>query len=554
QILHNLVGNAIKFTETGYVAVSAIQEEDMLALKVTDTGTGVPEEKIDLIFKEFEQADNSNTREFVGTGLGLSITKKLVELHGGTIDVVSKIGKGSTFTLTLPITEEIPQPSGTRLEVAKVISEPSKSLKKSIGETSSNGIGEINILVVDDEPVNQTVLANFLISSRFKITPALNGEDALKALESGQKFDLVLLDIMMPKMSGFEVCQKIREKYLPNELPVIMITAKNQVSDLVQGLSTGANDYITKPFSKDEFLARVKTHLNLFKINTAYGRFVPHEFLKALGRESIMDVRLGDQVEGEVTVFFSDIRGYSTLAETMNPEENFNFLNAYLRRVGPIIKKHNGFVSQFLGDGIMALFRHSAKDALQAAIDIQREVDRYNVKRQKDKRQTIKVGIGLHTGSLMLGILGDKDRMDASVVSDTVNTASRMEGLTKHYGANIILSKSTLEHLGDTHSFNYRGLGQVQVKGKLKAVNIYEFYDGEKKEVIALKKQTQAVFETGLNCYYQKDFTHAAIAFQEVLDVIPTDKAAQLYLQRSAEFMVKGVPEDWTGVEAMSSK
>ena len=166
----------------------------------------------------------------------------------------------------------------------------------------------------------------------------------------------------------------------------------------------------------------------------------------------------------------------------------------------------------------------------------------------------MEVGIGIHTGTLMLGIIGDLERMDAGVVSDTVNTASRMEGLTKHYGAPIILSKNTLDQLPDSHKYNYRGLGQVQVKGKAKSISIYEFYDGEDLEGIELKQRTQTVFETGLNCYYQKDFTHAATAFQEVLDLIPADKAAQLYLQRSAEFMVHGVPEDWTGVEEMSNK
>ena len=373
QIFHNLIGNAIKFTEQGAVTVSAKHEKNLIRISVIDTGIGIPEDKIDFIFKEFEQVDASTTRQFVGTGLGLSITKQLVELHGGTIEVHSQMGEGSTFIFTLPVTSQPAMPSSSTLEVAKVQSDQDGKQAPTLIGDEQYGSGTIKVLVVDDEPVNQTVLSNFLSSDLFAITPALNGAEALSVLAK-QKFDLVLLDIMMPKMSGFEVCQKIREKYLPSELPVIMITAKNQVSDLVEGLSTGANDYITKPFSRDEFLARVKTHLNLFKINTAYGRFVPHEFLKALGRESIIDVRLGDQVQGEVTVFFSDIRSYSSLSELMTPEQNFNFLNAYLHRVGPIIKKHNGFVNQFLGDGIMALFRHSAEDALKASIAIQREV------------------------------------------------------------------------------------------------------------------------------------------------------------------------------------
>jgi len=118
-------------------------------------------------------------------------------------------------------------------------------------------------------------------------------------------------------MSGYEVCQHIRKQYLTSELPVIMVTARNQVADLVQGLDLGANDYLAKPFTKDEFLARIRTHLNLHRIHRATGRFVPHEFLRSVGRDTITEVALGDHTEQEVTIMFTDIRDYTTLAETM---------------------------------------------------------------------------------------------------------------------------------------------------------------------------------------------------------------------------------------------
>lgn len=565
QILHNLIGNAIKFTESGEVTVGASHRDalhdddaspggsEMIQISVSDTGIGIPKDKFEMIFQSFEQVDASTARSYGGSGLGLSITKQLVELHRGKIWVDSVIGNGSTFTFTLPVSKEKPEPLDAVLHLAKVRETKAVDFP-AIEAGAYRGNGDINILVVDDEPVNLQVLANHLGSLNYHVEQAINGEQALKAIGSGKKFDLVLLDIMMPKMSGYEVCQKIRETYLPSELPVIMVTAKNQVDDLVEGFSSGANDYLAKPFSKTELLARIKTHLNLHHINTAYGRFVPHEFLRSLGRESILDVKLGDQVHGEMTILFSDIRGYSALSESMAPEENFNFLNAYLRRVGPVITRHNGFVSQYYGDGIMALYLGQPSDAVSAAIDMHKEVAAYNLNRQKKDRLPISIGVGLHTGPLMIGIIGDEQRLNAGVVSDAVNTASRMEGLTKFYGAPIIISEDTLTRLDDPEKFNQRFLGKVQVKGKQNPVAVFEITDGDPEKIFELKKQTKTDFEEGLSSYFAKEFTEAAVCFKKVLKIHPEDKTAQLYLERSARYMVQGVPDDWEGVEEMAAK
>ena len=199
---------------------------------------------------------------------------------------------------------------------------------------------------------------------------------------------------MMPRMTGYVVCQQIRKKYLASELPIIMITAKNQVSDLVEALAYGANDYLAKPFSKDEFIARIRTHLDLYSINAATSKFVPSEFLRSLGYDAITDVRLGDYRERNVTVFFSDIRAYTTMSESMTPEQNFKFVGAYVNRMGPIIKRFDGFVLQYLGDGIMALFMESADKAINAAIVMQRAIRLYNRSRTSRNRLPISVWDG----------------------------------------------------------------------------------------------------------------------------------------------------------------
>ncbi|MEM6265471.1 MAG: tetratricopeptide repeat protein, partial [Bacteroidota bacterium] len=238
QVLYNLVGNSVKFTETGHVRVGAEEKDGMLRVAVSDTGTGIPEDKIDAIFEAFEQADGSAERQFAGTGLGLSISKVLVEKHGGSMWVESELGKGSTFYFTLPLSKETAQVTtevGTAARLTPLTMPDATAVKTATIATNDYAI---QILVVDDEPINHQVLKNHLREDYYQVTSAMNGEEALELVRAGNTYDLVFLDVMMPRMSGYEVCQQIRKQYLPSELPIIMVTAKNQVADLVQGLNT----------------------------------------------------------------------------------------------------------------------------------------------------------------------------------------------------------------------------------------------------------------------------------------------------------------------------
>jgi len=275
QILHNLVGNAVKFTDAGTVSVSAGVRDEYLAVTVSDTGIGIPEESLERIFGSFEQADGSTAREYGGTGLGLAVTRNLVELHGGHIRAESVPGKGSHFTFMLPVSEDraeavqaediLGKDTGISVQPEE-IRYTEAAEKFAVTDVPPERIcrGSLcRILVVDDEPVNLQVLRNQLVSEYYSVIPASNGREALDAVESGQEFDLVLLDIMMPGMSGYEVCRHLRERYRPDELPVMMLTARNRVEDLVAGFEAGANDYLTKPFMKDELLARVGFHIRL---------------------------------------------------------------------------------------------------------------------------------------------------------------------------------------------------------------------------------------------------------------------------------------------------
>ncbi len=567
QMLHNLIGNAIKFTETGTVEVSMLTKGDFHEISVRDTGIGIPKEKFDTIFRSFEQGDGDAAREFGGTGLGLSVTKQLVDVHGGKIWVESEVGAGSTFTFTLPVSKasrsQISETNEAEMEneIIHVLADiekeinPESELSRQSGtiETYKNG-STAKVLVVDDEPVNRQVLENHLSNAGYAVVQAASGQEALDIMEVEKSFDLILLDIMMPKMSGYEVCDVLRNKFSPSELPVVMLTAKNRVNDLVDGFNAGANDYLTKPFAKDELLSRIKTHLNLHRINKATGKFVPMEFLEVLGRDSITEVRLGDSHEEEVTVFFSDIRSYTTLSETMSPNQNFKFVNAYNKRMGPIINQYNGFINQYLGDGIMAIFPKSPVNSLRASIDMQHKLQEYNQSRAAQSRIPIKVGMGLHTGSLIMGIIGDGDRMDPATISDAVNTAARIEGLTKYFGVQILLSGDTLDKIEDRHEFNLRYLGKVLVKGKKLPVDIFECFDGDLPEVHKNKLSTKEVFDEGVNYYYQKELKKALKAFEWVHQKMTNDQPSVHFINKIKSYLERGLPADWDGVERMLNK
>lgn len=554
QVMYNLIGNAIKFTESGYIKVEARRQRSMMEIAVSDTGTGIPIDKREAVFQEFEQVDGTTQRKFAGTGLGLSISKRLVELHGGKMWFESELGKGTTFYFTLPVSKEQP----ALAEHVKLPVRPSQMASITRGElplfTGVSSSSEVQILIVDDEPINQRVLRNHLSELQFSITTAMNGEEALSLIHSGRTFDLVLLDIMMPKMSGYEVLEKIREKYLPSELPIIIVTAKNQVRDLVHGLSIGANDYLGKPFSKDEFLARVRTQLNLHNINRATGKFVPYEFLRSLGRDNITEVCLGDYSQKIVTVFFSDIRGYTSMAEKMTPHENFQFVNSLTRRLGPCIRENEGFINQYLGDAIMAIFPNTAEQALKAGINMQRVLQDYNNERKEKGRAPVNIGIGLHTGPLIMGVIGDETRLDAATVADTVNTASRLESLTKYYGVNILLSGDSLGQIGNLVDYQLRYLGKVQVVGKDKPIGLYECFQGDLPEVIEQKLRTLELFNEGVRLYFSNEFRQSVQVMEQVLKVHPGDKTARFFKKEAQKLATSGVPDDWTGVIAMWEK
>jgi predicted ATPase/GAF domain-containing protein/tRNA A-37 threonylcarbamoyl transferase component Bud32 len=336
--------------------------------------------------------------------------------------------------------------------------------------------------------------------------------------------------------------------YIKAHQPKSILCFPLQHQGKLAGIIYLENNLTTEAFTRDRLevlnllssqaaisIENARLYNNLTELNQAFERFVPHQFLQFLDKESITDVKLGDQVQQEMSVLFSDIRDFTTLSESMTPQDNFNFINAYLSRMEPAITANQGFIDKYVGDSIMALFSGEADNAVKAGIDMLHRLAEYNQHRSNSGYVPIKIGIGINTGSLMLGTVGAKNRMDSTVISDAVNLASRIESLTKKYGVSILISHQTFISLLDSSQYAIRLIDRVQVKGKSKMVSIFEVFDADPPETYEGKVATRTMFEEALLLYHLGKLRDAERLFAECVRRNPTDKVAQIYQQRCTQ-------------------
>jgi len=272
QVFFNLIYNAIKYTDCGSISIDAEVIEKQMHISITDTGRGIDKEHLELIFSSFYQIESSRLGDSTGLGLGLSIVKNIIENFGGHIWVTSKVGVGSCFTFTVPLAT--PQQIGeviekqSEKETKQIVFGGRKEVEQlqaaTIVSTKMAGIKPYTILVVDEEPANLKVLINMILSLEYNVIAASSGIEALDIIKI-HPIDLIIVDLMMPNMSGYELSQAIREEYGLVELPVIILTAAGQLSDLVVSFQMGANDFLQKPVNLDELKARVESLLLMKK-------------------------------------------------------------------------------------------------------------------------------------------------------------------------------------------------------------------------------------------------------------------------------------------------
>lgn len=281
---------------------------------------------------------------------------------------------------------------------------------------------------------------------------------------------------------------------------------------------------------------------------TAFSRFVPRPFLEHLERSSVVEVQLGDAVAADVTILFSDLRDFTSISERLSAADNFELLNSYLAAMDPPVHTNGGFIDKYIGDAVMALFVHAADGAVAAAVEMTGSLRRFNADRDGPQ---LRMSIGLHAGPVVLGTVGSVQRMDTTVIGDTVNTASRLERLTKPYGAAVLLSGTVRDRLRDPGRFMFREVGRVRAKGKREPVTVHEVLDARGDEMAGLVAALPS-FSAGLSAWYAGDFEAAKAGFADAVDIAPVDQLAGTYLHRIDELRI--APADWDGVDRRDSK
>lgn len=482
-----------------------------------------------------------------------------------------------------------------------------------------------NILIVDDTPANILTLKKTLQSLDVNILAANSGNEALSVL-TREPVALILLDVQMPDLNGFEVAELLMEHEDTKLIPIIFLTAFDKEDKfLFRGYEVGGVDYIFKPFNPEIIKSKVSVFIKLYnqkaelakqkgelsvlleenleqkrqlnkyfknklwltavgfgsliilalifngyiyfqnsklnhlikytnELNNAYKRFIPYDILTLLNKKSIVDVNLGDQVLKDMNVMFVDVRGYSSIAENLTPEENITLTNAILQMMQKPILTHKGIVNKYLGDGLMALFHTEADDAIDASIALLKQFAEFSQKRVSEEKSPIRVGIGIDAGEMIVGTVGSEDRMEHTVVADAVNVASRIEGITKLYGSTLIISENVYKRLKNPKKYTIRFLDTVRVKGRKKPVVVYQVLDGECASTIELYKNNDKDFSEGILLFRERKFSEAKHSFKKVLDLNQDDQAAKIYFDRCTKYLTQPVDEEWSYIQNLEFK
>jgi len=460
-------------------------------------------------------------------------------------------------------------------------------------------------MLVDDEPANLTLLEELLHLKGYATVSAQSGDEAL-SLARASRPDLILLDIMMPEMDGFDVCERLRKDTALQTVPVIFLTALDDDTSRIRGLEMMADDYLTKPFNSRLLLAKVENILQLSKmraqavsselnqqvkeqskrqiaaaweaneyLSEKFQLFVPEQLLGRIAPQGIESIQLGNVTEEELTILFCDIRGFTAIAESQQARKTFEWLNAFFTKMNDCITSHGGFIDKYLGDAIMAVFdkpNSHAMDAIEAAVAMQVSLQEFNASRHKyNLENPVNIGTGINTGIGMIGTLGSDRRMDSTVIGDVVNTASRLENLTKIYGCQIIVSESAIVHAREflnrispnsnskeslllkcdlevetqetiiptsraaadsdlpSNNYYYRWIDRVTPRGKQQALEIYEIWSASCPDSEA-KQLTQVLFDKGIQGWQSERFVAALGYFQQIIEQNPADTVVSYYI------------------------
>ncbi|MGJ3249532.1 MAG: response regulator [Elainellaceae cyanobacterium] len=418
------------------------------------------------------------------------------------------------------------------------------------------------ILLVDDDENNLFLLEELLAAEGYETQSASSGQQALDIAYSAQP-DLILLDVMMPGMDGFEVCHQLRSNASLSVTPIIFLTALDDEESRLKGLEVTGDDYLTKPIRSRLLLAKVANVLKLhhlrsqqsetqandrfqqqvaiaWKANESLSEkfrlFVPDQFLERIAPGGVDSIQVGNSIEAEMSVLFCDIREFTAIAESQHAAETFKWLNVFFQRMNDVIITHHGCIDKYLGDAVLAVFDRPtvhAQDALNAAIAMRQTLIKFNCNRdQFGLTSPLNIGIGVHSGIGLIGTVGSNHRMDSTVIGDVVNTASRLEELTKIYGCQVLTSNAVIARLTRPNHFHLRWIDSVLPRGKRKLVELYEVMGSCTQPIDTLKIKAQSLYTQGISAWNAKEFDRALAYFQQIIDTNPTDSVAEIYMER----------------------
>lgn len=417
-------------------------------------------------------------------------------------------------------------------------------------------------MLADAEKKRRDDLARQIQKTQVTIVETDNAIMALQLAE--QKWpDLIIIRTHLELQSVTQLCRALRKNPRLKNTPIIVCESRRETPSVQRAIRrSGIDAYIRYPAEPAQILPVIRNLVEsldlqqrnsalqqglnansrqLREINAAATRFVPAKFLSLLGRSNLADLRQGDWKRMHMAILFADIRSFATLSESITPEENFRFINSYLSRMGPVIRKHKGFIDKFIGDGIMALFPGAPKNALDAAVAMQKELRTYNRHRANCHYAPIRVGIGVHFGETIIGTVGENERLDVTVISDTVNVASRLESLSKRYGASVLVSGALLSEIPQRKAYQIRRIDCVRVKGRQNALDIFEVLDGLGAAEFSQKLRNRPALELALKAYLAGNAQRAVTHLARV-NRTPADDPAVTALQRKIDQYIS-VPE-----------
>ncbi|WP_130471426.1 adenylate/guanylate cyclase domain-containing protein [Candidatus Magnetaquicoccus inordinatus] len=444
------------------------------------------------------------------------------------------------------------------------------------------------ILIVDDEEsvhvVTRLALEGAKVEGQaLRFLSARSRAEALAVLADNPDIALILLDVVMEEDdSGLQVVRAIRDQMHNHLVRIILRTGQpGMAPEKEMVLKYQINDYKEKnDLTYQKLFTTVVSSLRSYqdlvrldhsnaqlrdeseKLRQALDRlerksqaiecFVPKNFLTYIGRDGIEDVHYGDAVAKTMSVFFSDIRDFTSLSECMTHVENFNFINNYLTFVAPMIQKHGGFIDKFIGDCIMALFPLDLSQwhngSVDAAIEMSQILKVYNQYRHKSGYKPIRVGVGIHAGPVYLGTVGFEKRMDTTAVGDTVNLASRLETLTKYYGITIAISQPSYELLDKSKGYCLREIDTVRVKGKSEAVTVWEVVEGSNEQRQEQIRRFLPQYQEALHWYKTQEWSLAEAVFADLYREMPSDQVSRIYLERCRRLQQERPGANWDGV------